>query len=230
MEGRWSLGFGQLTDAALSEAEFVHAVSRQTHAWGGIGALEFDDLFIEGIGANEFASAFFVLRLDKKSGFLLRGANEIFMQTFGWLPCASCLDFWHVGRGAAFGSVTIDWVIVRDAGNTTDTNGYGAVGYELSIGTNEVTNAQYAAFLNAVAVNDANNLYNESMGSAAMGGFTRAGDPGNYVYAVKSGHENLPVVYVSVTDAMRFTIWLHNGMGSGGTETGAYDLTLGQGP
>jgi formylglycine-generating enzyme required for sulfatase activity len=37
-------------------------------------------------------------------------------------------------------------------------------------------------------------------------------------------YENKPVVFVSSYDAIRFANWLHNGKGTGDTETGAYTL------
>ena len=60
--------------------------------------------------------------------------------------------------------------------------------------------------------------------NATFGGITRSGNSGSYSYAVKSGFANKPVVYVSFYDAIRFSNWLHNGQGSGDTETGAYTL------
>lgn len=39
-----------------------------------------------------------------------------------------------------------------------------------------------------------------------------------------SGRGNLPIAYVSWFDAARFVNWLHNGQGSGSTETGVYSL------
>ncbi len=53
--------------------------------------------------------------------------------------------------------VNIDWVTVGDPGNACDSHPYGcpgAVAYEYRIGKYEVTNAQYAEFLNAVAATD----------------------------------------------------------------------------
>jgi sulfatase modifying factor 1 len=50
---------------------------------------------------------------------------------------------------------------------------------------------------------------------------------GSYAYATKPDMADKPVVFVSYFDAMRFTNWMHNGQGSGGTETGAY--TVGSG-
>ena len=67
---------------------------------------------------------------------------------------------------------TIEMVPVGNAGNPADTSTYGAVSYPYSIGKYEVTNAQYAQFLNAVAVTDPNALYNTSMGSNVRGGIT----------------------------------------------------------
>ena len=117
--------------------------------------------------------------------------------------------------------VTIDYVTVGNIGNAADTTGYGAVGYEYQIGKYEVTNAQYAEFLNAKAATDSYSLYNTSMASY---GITRNGSNGSYTYAVSSGMRNRPVVYVSWFDAARFSNWLANGQGSGDTETGSYNL------
>jgi len=122
-------------------------------------------------------------------------------------------------------SIAIDFVSVGYADNASDPlTGLGSVSYEYQIGKFEVTNLQYRNFLNAVAKTDTYNLYSSEMGSSQFGGITRAGSPGSYTYEVKSGFGNLPVVFVSFWDAARFTNWLHNGQGSGDTETGAYTL------
>ena len=63
--------------------------------------------------------------------------------------------------------------------------------------------------------------------SNQFAGITRSGSAGSYTYAVTPGRENNPVVYTSFFDAMRFTNWLHNGQGAGGTETGVYNITNG---
>jgi formylglycine-generating enzyme required for sulfatase activity len=101
---------------------------------------------------------------------------------------------------------------------------FGSVAYDYRIGTTEVTNAQYAAFLNAQAASDPLNLYNTLMGSDARGGITRSGSVGSYSYAVKPNMGDKPVNLVSWYDAIRFANWLHNGQGSGSTESGAYTL------
>ena len=133
-------------------------------------------------------------------------------------------------------AVTIDWVTVGGAGNACDVQSqgcFGAVAYTYQISKYEVTNAQYAEFLNAVAATDTNALYNTSMASdATFGGITRSGVSGSYTYSVNSGFADKPVVYVSFWDALRFANWLHNGQPSGGqnsttTEDGAYTITAG---
>jgi formylglycine-generating enzyme len=121
-------------------------------------------------------------------------------------------------------AITIDTVPVGNVGNANDTTGYGAVGYSYNIGKFEVTNAQYMAFLNAVAATDTFGLYNTNMSLDVGGGITRTGGSGSYSYALKSGYENKPVNYVSFWDATRFANWLNNGQGSGSTETGSYSL------
>jgi len=122
--------------------------------------------------------------------------------------------------------VSIAWSTVGNSGNTADpASGYGAVGYEYRIGTFEVTNAQYTAFLNAVAASDPNELYNTNMGTDPRGGIIRTGSNGSYAYSVKSNMGNKPVNYVSWYDAARMCNWMTSGQGSGGTETGVYSLT-----
>ncbi|MCX7066012.1 MAG: SUMF1/EgtB/PvdO family nonheme iron enzyme, partial [Proteobacteria bacterium] len=63
--------------------------------------------------------------------------------------------------------------------------------------------------------------------SDACGGINRSGGSGSYSYAVKSGYENMPVTFVCWYDTIRFANWLQNGQGSGGTESGTYDITSG---
>jgi formylglycine-generating enzyme required for sulfatase activity len=119
--------------------------------------------------------------------------------------------------------VIVEYVTVGDAGNASDPatgSLYGAVSYVYQIGKYEVTNAQYAEFLSNVAATDAHGLYN-----ANMGGITRNGSSGNYIYAVTTDMGDKPVNYVSLADAMRFANWINNGQGAATTESGAYDMT-----
>lgn len=122
--------------------------------------------------------------------------------------------------------VTMDWSTVGNAGNAADpTTGFGSVGYEYRIGTYEVTNAQYAAFLNAVAASDPYELHNGDMGSNPRGGIMRSGVEGAYTYSVKADMGDKPVNFVSWFDAARMANWMTNGQGSGSTEYGVYTFT-----
>ncbi len=128
------------------------------------------------------------------------------------------------GAVSAQAQITIQTVAVGNVGNAADASTYGAVAYSYNIGTYEVTNTQYVAFLNAVAATVTFGLNNTNMGSQVFGGITRANGPGSYTYATKTGFENKPVNYVSFWDATRFANWMNNGQGSGSTETGSYTL------
>src|SRR5262245_35851784 len=80
----------------------------------------------------------------------------------------------------ATADIAIDTVIVGNAGNANDPRdgdsltpgiqNFGAVAYNYRVGTTEVTNAQYAAFLNAKAKSDPLNLWYSFMG---FNGITR---------------------------------------------------------
>ncbi|WP_081722105.1 formylglycine-generating enzyme family protein [Geminisphaera colitermitum] len=112
--------------------------------------------------------------------------------------------------------ITMPTVTVGDIGNVADSTGFGSVSYEYQIGKYEVTNGQYAAFLNAVDSTGANtyNLYNSNMSSSSYGGITWNGTS----YVVKAGFDLKPMNYVSFYDAARFTNWLT----TGDTENGLY--------
>ena len=119
-------------------------------------------------------------------------------------------------------AVNIDWVQVGNPGNANDSTGYGAVAYGYSIGKYEVTNAQYAEFLNAKGKTNAYGIFNET--TDVRYGITQAGVSGSFTYTVDSGFAIKPVNYVSWFDAARFTNWLGNGQGAGDMENGAYTL------
>jgi formylglycine-generating enzyme required for sulfatase activity len=127
--------------------------------------------------------------------------------------------------GSAVAAVNINYVHVGNPGNANDTTGFGGVAYEYKVAQNETTVGDYVQFLNAVAKSDPYALYNPSMGSdSVIAGITRTGSSGSYSYAPVAGSVNKPITYVSWFDAARFSNWMHNGQGSGSTETGAYTL------
>jgi len=128
-------------------------------------------------------------------------------------------------------AVTFSWAIVGDPGNAANQdfgNGtYGAVGYSYQISRYEVTNAQYAEFLNAVDASGSNpnGVYNTNMDSDARGGIVfNTGAVSGSKYEVKSNMGDKPVNYVSHLDAQRFTNWIQNGQGNASTEIGAYTI------
>jgi sulfatase modifying factor 1 len=138
------------------------------------------------------------------------------------------------------GQTSLQFVTVGDPGNAPDTTvmndqttGYGAVSYVYRIGKYDVTAAQYAVFLNAVAATDTYGLYNKNMVNANVpsvaAGIIQSGSPGSYSYSIVAGHENFPINYLPWGAAARFVNWLQNGQpmgaeGPGTTETGAYSL------
>ena len=148
-------------------------------------------------------------------------------------------------------AVSIDTVTIGNPGNAGEWSGEsyggygpdricGAVDYVYHIGKYEVTNSQYAEFLNAVAtVGDPNSLYkaNNGMGGGwnGVGGISRTGSGtagAPFVYTARANRGNRPVNYVSWYDTLRFANWLHNGQPSGvqgpsTTEDGAYDMSMG---
>ena len=152
-------------------------------------------------------------------------------------PCSNLLLSLLVTSSAS--AVTIDWVPIGEPGNLGDPQEscidcgpgtmFGSVSYTYQISSYEVTNAQYVEFLNAVADTDTNGLYNTSMGTG-WGGITRSGSSGSYSYSAIAGRENMPVIFVSFYDSLRFANWLHNGQLSGAqdattTDDGAYTIT-----
>jgi formylglycine-generating enzyme required for sulfatase activity len=151
------------------------------------------------------------------------------MNNVGKWCCICFLAVWLFSPLAAQ-AVTISTVPVGNPGNAGEVQSqgtFGAVAYDYRIGTTEVTNAQYAEFLNAKDATGVNSLalYDSRMTSDARGGINfAAGNPNGLKYSAKTDMGNKPVNYVSWHDSIRFANWLHNGQGTGGTETGAYTL------
>jgi len=144
------------------------------------------------------------------------------------LSCLSIAVGFLTAGPAYSAPITIDMVTVGDPGNTADTDpaGYGAVADSFKIMKYEWTNSQYVEFLNAVDPNGSNpnSVYNEQMDSNPHGGIIRANAAPGSRWAVKANMGDKPVNFVSWWDAARVANWLHNGQGSGNTETGAYTL------
>lgn len=121
------------------------------------------------------------------------------------------------------------WPLVAMPGNAPDETGHGGVAVAYQIAPHEVTNAEYAAFLDAAArERDLYGLYNPEM-AGPEGGIVRTGDEGCYLHLPIAGRESLPVHFVSYLDALRFVNWLHQGQWQeiGTVDDGAYDLSAG---
>ncbi|NIL96668.1 MAG: SUMF1/EgtB/PvdO family nonheme iron enzyme, partial [Planctomycetales bacterium] len=124
-------------------------------------------------------------------------------------------------------AVTFPLVPVEDAGNGDDpATGYGGVSYNYRISDTEVTNAMYTEFLNAIADDDPNGVWNANMD------ITRSGSAGSYTYTVVGGFEDHPINQASFFDAMRFVNWVENGQPTGAqdastTEDGTYLISDG---
>ncbi len=125
------------------------------------------------------------------------------------------------GLSNSASAVTINWVPIGNSGNAADpSTGYGAVAYNYSIDTYDVTVGQYTEFLNAVAATDPYRLYSTSMGTDQnIEGIDRSGSPGSYSYSAIGTSANLPITYVSWGDAARFANWLANGQPTGAGRT-----------
>ncbi|MEE2706301.1 MAG: SUMF1/EgtB/PvdO family nonheme iron enzyme [Planctomycetota bacterium] len=148
---------------------------------------------------------------------------------------AGLLTVWTAVSPAA---IRVETVPVGNPDNKADTTGVpslcGAVAHNYNIGKYEVTNSQYASFLNAVDAGGTNphGLYKAKMGSNAHGGISfDAAAASGAKYSARTNMANKPVNFVSWYSTLRFANWLHNGQPSdgGGTEDGAYDMSLGIG-
>jgi sulfatase modifying factor 1 len=126
-------------------------------------------------------------------------------------------------------ALTLDLVPVADTANGCDLlpsiGCFGAVTYEYEISTYEITNTEYAEFLNAVADTDSHELFNNQ-----MVGIIRTGSSGSYFYEAAVGREQNPVWAVQFFSAIRFVNWLDNGQPIGAqtastTEDGAYTFS-----
>lgn len=131
-------------------------------------------------------------------------------------------------------AVTMAWSPVGNPGNTADSadgdsfapgiQHLGSVPYSYRIATYDVTNRQYAEFLNTKDPSGANalRLWNGQMVGSGIT-FNSGNLPGSK-YVLTAANQNHPVTNVTWYSAIRFANWLNNGQGSGDTETGAYTL------
>lgn len=136
---------------------------------------------------------------------------------------------------SSYAAIDIDFVVIGDPGNPENvapkfddgSTGYGRVDYSFRMAKYEVTNEQYATFLNSVAKSDPHGLYSPGMGTKFWGGIERTGTDGNYSYTTKPHFHNKPVLSVSFQDAARFVNWMHNGQKTDPTTTeyGAYTFS-----
>jgi formylglycine-generating enzyme len=105
-------------------------------------------------------------------------------------------------------AVTLTMLPIGDVGNAIDPRPFanlGTVEYRYWLDKYDVTNAQYAEFLNAKAINaDPFGLYAADMSVNPNGGITRSVNA-PFTYNPKAGMANKPVVFVSWYDALRFT-------------------------
>ena len=161
--------------------------------------------------------------------------KRLLVNTFSvWLAAWACLLI----APAKAALVSYQMVTVGNAGNASDSNGYGAVAYEYQIGKYGMTIGQYTAFLNAVDPDgtNPNDIYNSSMRSnlniagisynfyASHGSKYSVYAPFGLIQIPQATAANRPITFVSWFDAARFANWMTNGQGSGSTETGAYTL------
>lgn len=110
-----------------------------------------------------------------------------------------------------------NWVRISRPGNWSDPEtGVGCVPYEYEMASTELTNAQYAEFLNAVArEEDRYSLFKIDMQTGTVGGLIREGKAGQYHYTVKAGFADRPVTYMSWFSLARYANWLHYGRPAG---------------
>ncbi len=112
--------------------------------------------------------------------------------------------------------------------------GKGGVEEGCELGQHEITNAQFAEFLNAVAASDDEaKAYFPFMGSRPRGGIACSGTSGRYFYQARPGMADKPAAFVSFWSACRYCNWLHHGRPTNRrnlkpwtTEDGAYDLAF----
>jgi hypothetical protein len=212
--------------------------SMETRSWYGLSGqlVAVPEPSASGLAASALACGGWLMRRRRRRAWC-----------YGQLAAMAIIAVTAASFGPTY-AITIEMVTVGDSGNTADTTGYGAVAYEYQIGKYEVTIGQYASFLNAVAADDPNAVYDPRMGwpsviwsSRNIAGITQSGSPSTYKYAVSGpfgairplgadSPSDRPITLTSWSSAARFANWMANGQPTGAqgpttTENGAYDLT-----
>ncbi|MFI0348401.1 MAG: hypothetical protein ACH346_06525 [Chthoniobacterales bacterium] len=104
-------------------------------------------------------------------------------------------------------AVTIEAIIIDDPSITFNEVDQSGIEHRF------ITAADYADFLNAEAVKDTENLYNEKMGSDPKSAcIIRSGSPENYFYQVIEERGSFAVTYVTPKSAGCFLAWLENNL------------------
>ena len=124
-------------------------------------------------------------------------------------------DIWQFTVDESLDSLEIESAYVGDLNNPEGKkrvggkNDVGRVGYGYYIGKYEVTNEEYATFLNnAARYNDDYGLWNPNM---SLKNIIREGNEGNWFYKSVADMERHPVTNVSWKDAARFSNWMTSG-------------------
>ena len=168
---------------------------------------------------------------------VLRGGNlsysEAYLsstfQTYADINSRSGFTGFRIGA-YTLSPIYSNMVLVSDTNNVSDSNGFGSVGYNYYVSKYEITNDEYAEFLNAVAQSDPYALYINNMTLDSLGGINRSGSSGSYIYSIKTNKNNKPVNFVNWISCARYCNWLHNGKpigvaAIGSTENGVYNMT-----
>lgn len=110
-------------------------------------------------------------------------------------------------EGSLAAPTTIEWSLVDTPGNACDPQAEGCFGdveQRYWISRFEISNAQYADFLNTVVTgDDIRGLYDENMGTSIYSGIVERGLSGAHWYCPIDTRADNPVNYVSFWDAAR---------------------------
>lgn len=115
-----------------------------------------------------------------------------------------------------------DFVKIDNPSNSPTVNGKGSVSYIFYVSKSEVSNDQYAVFLNNVGQSTTSSSFLISNTSNFK--ITRSGSPGSYFYNVVTGFNASPVNGISPAAAMMYCNWLANFNDGRSTTSGSYNV------